>query len=61
MSFFFKAECWKQYQQEFPRMSRMVRRYLTVSASSVSPEGLFCSVGLVKSDLWGREGEENTS
>jgi hypothetical protein len=39
---------------QFPRLSRMTRQYLTVSASSVSPERLFNSVGLVKSDLRGR-------
>jgi hypothetical protein len=44
---------WKQHQQEFPRLSRMVRQYLSVPASSASPERLFSSVGLVKSDLWG--------
>ena len=45
---------WKQHQEEFPRLARMVRQYLAVPASSVSPERLFRSVGLVKSDLWGR-------
>ena len=45
---------WKQHQQEFPRLSRMVRQYLSVPASSASPERLFSSVGLVKSDLRGR-------
>jgi hypothetical protein len=45
---------WKQHQQEFPRLARMVRQYLAVPASSASPERLFSSVGLVKSDLWGR-------
>ena len=45
---------WKQHQQEFPRLARMTRQYLTVPASSVSPERLFSSVGLVKSDLRGR-------
>ena len=44
---------WKQHQQEFPRLARMVRQYLTVPASSASPERLFSSVGLVKSDLRG--------
>ena len=44
---------WKQYQQEFPHLSRMARQYLSVSVSSASPERLFSSVGLVKSDLWG--------
>ena len=45
---------WKQHQQEFPRLARMTRQYLAVPASSASPERLFSSVGLVKSDLWGR-------
>ena len=45
---------WKQHQQEFPRLSRMTRQYLDVPASSVSPERLFSSVGLVKSDWRGR-------
>ena len=44
---------WKQHQQEFPRLSRMARQYLSVPASSASPERLFSSVGLVKSDLRG--------
>ena len=41
---------WKQHQQEFPRLARMTRQYLTVTASSSSPERLFSSVGFVKSD-----------
>ena len=45
---------WKQHQEEFPRLARMARQYLTVPASSASTERLFRSVGLVKSDLWGR-------
>ena len=45
---------WKQHQQEFPRLARMTRQYLAVPASSASPERLFSSVGLVKSDLRGR-------
>ena len=44
---------WKQHQEEFPCLSRMTRQYLAVPASSASPERLFSSVGLVKSDLWG--------
>ena len=44
---------WKQHQQEFPHLSRMARQDLSVPASSASPERLFSSVGLVKSDLWG--------
>ena len=34
---------WKQHHQEFPRLARMTRQ-------SSSPERLFSSVGLVKSD-----------
>ncbi len=45
---------WKQHQEEFPRLARMARQYLTVPASSASPERLVSSVGLVKSDLRGR-------
>ncbi len=45
---------WKQHQEEFPRRARMARLYLAVPASSASPERLFGSVGLVKSDLRGR-------
>jgi hypothetical protein len=45
---------WKQHQEEFPLLVRMTRQYLTVLANSVSPERLFSSVGLVKSDLRGR-------
>ncbi len=45
---------WKQHVQEFPRLTRMVRQHLDVPATSVSPERLFSSVGLVKSDLRGR-------
>jgi hypothetical protein len=37
-----------------PLKARMDREYLTVPVSSVSPERLFTSVGLVKSDLRGR-------
>ena len=44
---------WKQHVQEFPRLARMARQHLTVPATSASPERLFSSVGLVKSDLWG--------
>ncbi len=44
---------WKQHQQEFPRLARMDRQYLIVPVSSTSPERLFSSVGLVKSDLRG--------
>jgi len=45
---------WKQHQQEFPPLAHMVRQYLVVPAISASPERLFSSAGLVKSDLWGR-------
>ena len=45
---------WKKHVQEFPHLSRMTRHHLTVPATSVSPERLFSSVGLVKSDLRGR-------
>ena len=44
---------WKQHVQEFPRLSRITRQYLDVPATSASPERLFSSVGLIKSDLWG--------
>ena len=44
---------WKQQVQEFPRLVRMTRQYLAVPATSESPERLFSSVGLVKSDLRG--------
>ncbi len=39
---------------QFPRLTRMVRQYLAVLARFASPERLFSSVRLVKSDLWGR-------
>ncbi len=44
---------WKKHQEEFPRLVRMGRQYLTVPATSASPERLLSSVGLVKSDLRG--------
>ena len=44
---------WKQYQQEFPDLTRMSRQYLTVPATSVSPERFFSRVGLVQTDLRG--------
>ena len=44
---------WKQHVKEFPRLTRMTRQYLAVPATSVSPERLFSSVGLVKSDFRG--------
>ncbi len=43
---------WKKHVQEFPHLVRMVSQYLVVPATSASPERLFISVGLVKSDLW---------
>jgi hypothetical protein len=42
---------WKQYQQEFPDMTRMVTQYLVEPATSVSPERFFSRVGLVQTDL----------
>ena len=45
---------WKQHVQEFPRLARMVRQYLAVTATSASSERLFISEGLVKSDFRGR-------
>ncbi len=39
---------------QFPRLARMTRQYLTVLTRFASPERLFSTVGLVKSDLWGR-------
>ena len=45
---------WKQHVQEFPRLTRMARQDLAVTATSASPERLFSSVGLVKSDFRGR-------
>ena len=44
---------WKQHVQEFPHLTRMTRQHLAVPVTSESPERLFSSVGLVKSDLWG--------
>jgi hypothetical protein len=45
---------WKHHQQEFPDLVRMVRQYLTVPATSASPERSFSRVGLVQTDLCGR-------
>ncbi len=45
---------WMQHVQEFSRLTRMTRQHLTVPTTSASPERLFSSVGLVKSDLRGR-------
>ena len=39
---------------QFPRLVSMARQYLAVPARSASPERLFSSVGLVKSDWRGR-------
>jgi hypothetical protein len=44
---------WKKNEQEFPHLTRMTRQHLTVPVTSVSPERLFMSVGLVKSDFRG--------
>jgi hypothetical protein len=44
---------WNHYQQEFPDLSRMARQYLTVPATSVSPERFFSRVGRVQTDLCG--------
>ena len=44
---------WKKHVQEFPHLVRMARQHLAVPATSASPERLFSSVGLVKSDLRG--------
>jgi hypothetical protein len=44
---------WKQHQQEFPDLTRMARQYLTVPATSVSPERFFSRVGLVQTDVAG--------
>jgi hypothetical protein len=44
---------WKQHVEEFPHLTRMARQHLAVPATSESPERLFRSVGIVKSDLWG--------
>ncbi len=35
-------------------LDHMTRQYLSVTDRSACPERLFSSVGLVKSDLWGR-------
>ena len=44
---------WKKHQKEFPDLTRMVRQYLAVPATSVSPERFFSRVGLVQTDLRG--------
>ena len=44
---------WKQHVQEFPGLTRMTRQHQSVPATSLSPERLFNSVGLVKSDFRG--------
>ena len=38
---------WKQHQQEFPALARMVRQYLAVPATSASLVKFFSRVGLV--------------
>ena len=43
---------WKQHQQGFPDMTRMVTQYLVEPVTSVSPERFFSRVGLVQIDLW---------
>jgi hypothetical protein len=45
---------WKRHEEEFPHLTRMVRQHLAVPTTSSSTERLFRSVGIVKSDLWGR-------
>ncbi len=44
---------WKKHVQEFPHLTRMTRQQLTVPDASPSPERLFSSVGIVKSDFRG--------
>ena len=43
----------QQVTKEFPDLARMVRQYLTVPATSASPERFFGRVGLVQTDLYG--------
>jgi hypothetical protein len=45
---------WKQNVQEFPHLDQIDTQDLTAPVTSASPERLFSSVGIVKSDLWGR-------
>ena len=45
---------WKEHVQEFCLLTQMTRQHLTVPTTSASPERLFSSVGLVRSDLRGR-------
>ncbi len=45
---------WKKDVQDFPRLTRMVSQHQAVPATSASPERLFSSFGLVKSDFRGR-------
>jgi hypothetical protein len=45
---------WKQHVQESLALARMAREHLAGPAYSASPERLFSTVGLVKSDLRGR-------
>jgi hypothetical protein len=49
---------WKQHVEEFPRLDRMVRQCLTVSATSAFPESLFESVGLVQVTYYRRIGKD---
>ena len=44
---------WKVNESRFPRVALMARQYLGVPATSASPERLFSSVGLVKTDICG--------
>ena len=44
---------WKQHVQELPRLAHMTRHDQAVPATYASPQRLFSSVGLVKSDLRG--------
>jgi hypothetical protein len=44
---------WKQHHQELPDLVRMATQYLTVPATSASPERFFSRVGLVQTDLHG--------
>jgi hypothetical protein len=48
------SQWWKHHQQEFPVLTRIVRQYLSVPVTSVSPERFFSRVGLVQTDLYGK-------
>ncbi len=52
---------WNQYHQEFPDLTRMVRQYLEVPDTSVSPERFFSRVGLVQTDFRGRQGTKGAT